>query len=149
VGAEPRKSVCLPSPGHVYDDPRALLEAGPDRIAELLAAGRGFPAATAQTRARGWVGVAQAAVALYGDDPAMPYADLAAELATQIRLLRGVLAEQRPHERARERAYRKVEPDQLARSLPGIAEVGAPLLVAAMGRPSASGRRPGSRRSPG
>jgi transposase len=81
------------------------------------------------------VGVAQAAVALYGDDPAMPYAELAAELATQIRLLRGVLAEQKVHEQARERAYRKVEPDELARSLPGIAEIGAPLLVAAMGRP--------------
>jgi transposase len=122
-----------------YGDPRALLDAGPDRIAELLAAGRGFPAATAQTRAHGWIGVAQAAVALYGDDPAMPYQDLAAELATQIRLLRGVLAEQRPHEQARERVYRKVEPDQLARSLPGIAEIGAPLLVAAMGRPQRFG----------
>ena len=32
-------------------------------------------------------------------------------------------------------AYLKVEPDELARTLPGIAEVGAPLLVAAIGRP--------------
>jgi hypothetical protein len=39
--------------------------------------------ATAQARARAWLGVAQAAVALYGDDPAMPYQDLAAELATK------------------------------------------------------------------
>jgi hypothetical protein len=46
-----------------------------------------------------------------------------------------VLAEQRPHQQARERAYLQVEPDELARSLPGIAEVGAPLLVAAIGRP--------------
>jgi transposase len=124
-----------------YGDPRALLEAGPERIAELLHAGSAgrFPMAKAQARARAWLGVAQAAVALYGDDPVMPYADLAAELATQIRLLRGVLAEQRPHEQARERAYRKVEPDQLARSLPGIAEIGAPLLVAAMGRPQRFG----------
>ena len=116
---------------------KALLGAGPDRIAELLYAGSAgrFPMATAQARARAWVGVAQAAVALYGDDPAMPYADLAAELATQIRLLRGVLGEQKVHERDRERAYRKVEPDELARSLPCIAEIGAPLLVAATGRP--------------
>jgi transposase len=120
-----------------YGDPRALLAAGPGRIATLLHAGsRGsFSVAKAQARARRWVGVAEAAVALYGDDPAMPYADVAAELASQIRLLRGVLAEQKPHEQARERAYRRVEPDELARSLPGIAEVGAPLLVAAMGRP--------------
>jgi hypothetical protein len=40
----------------------------------------------------------------------------------------------RPHRQARERAYLRVEPDELARTLPGIAEVGAPLLVAAIGR---------------
>lgn len=47
-------------------DPRALLEAGPGRIAEVLFAGSAgrFPPATAQARARAWVGVAQAAVAL-------------------------------------------------------------------------------------
>jgi hypothetical protein len=120
-----------------YGDPRALLDAGPERIAEVLyvgSAGR-FPMAKAEARARAWLGVAQAAVALYGDDPAMPYQDLAAELASQIRLLRAVLGEQKTHEQARERAYLRVEPDELARSLPGIATVGAPLLVAAMGRP--------------
>jgi hypothetical protein len=45
-----------------------------------------------------------------------------------------VQAEQKPHRQARERAYLRVEPDELARTLPGIAEVGAPLLVAAIGR---------------
>jgi transposase len=118
-----------------YGDPRALLAAGHERIATLLAARRGFPVATAQARARGWVGVAQAAVDLYGDGGAMPYEDLAAELACQIRLLRAVLAEQKPNEQARERTYLRVEPDELARSLPGIAQVGGPLLVAALGRP--------------
>jgi hypothetical protein len=90
-------------------------------------------AAKVQVRAR--VGVAQAAVELYGDRGAMPFADVAAELAAEIRLLRAVLAEQRPHQQARERAYRQVEPDEVTRMLPGIAEVGAPLLVAAIGRP--------------
>jgi transposase len=120
-----------------YGDPRALLDAGHERIAELLRAGSAghLAAAKVQSRARAWVGVAQAAVELYGDDRAMPYADLAAELACQVRLLRAVLAEQKPNEQARERAYLRVEPDELARTLPGIAEVGAPLLVAAMGRP--------------
>jgi len=65
----------------------------------------------------------------------LPYADLAAELATEVRLLRAVQAEQKPHQQAREDAYLKVQPDELARTLPGIAEVGAPMLVAAMGRP--------------
>jgi len=79
----------------------------------------------------------------------MPYTDLAAELASQIRLLRGVLAEQKTHEQARERAYHKVEPDKLARSMPGMAEVGAPLLVAALGRPQRFSSAARFRRSPG
>jgi Transposase IS116/IS110/IS902 family len=91
-------------------------------------------AAKVESRALAWVGVAQAAVELYGDDGAMPYDDVAAELATEVRLLRALLAEQKPHQQARERAYLRVEPDELARTLPGIAEVGAPLLVAAIGR---------------
>jgi transposase len=61
-----------------YGDPRALLDAGPERVAALLRAGSlgRLPAATAQVRARAWVGVARAAVDLYGDGGAMPYADL-------------------------------------------------------------------------
>ncbi len=120
-----------------YGDPRKLLAAGPEPVAGLLRAGSTgrMAAAKVESRARAWVGVAQAAVELYGDSGAMPYADVAAELATEVRLLRAVLAEQKPHQQARERAYLKVEPDELARTLPGIAEVGAPLLVAAIGRP--------------
>jgi transposase len=116
--------------------PRALLDAGHERVAELLRAGSSarMSPAKVQSRARAWVGVAKAAVDLYGDDGAMPYADLAAELATEARLPRAVQAEQKPHRQARERAYLRVEPDELARTLPGIAEVGAPLLVAAIGR---------------
>jgi hypothetical protein len=88
-------------------------------------------------------------VALYGDDPVMPYQDLAAELATQIRLLRAVLGEQKTHEQARERAYRKVEPDELARSLSGIAGSARRCWSPRWADRSASGRRVGSRRSPG
>jgi transposase len=119
-----------------YGDPRELADVGPVRLARLIRAastGR-FDPARAQRRAHAWIGAAKAAVDLYGDDGAMPFADLAAELATEVRLLRAVLAEQRPHQQARERAYLRVEPDELARTLPGIAQVGAPLLVAALGR---------------
>lgn len=83
-------------------------------------------------------------MALYGDDPVMPYQDLAAELATQIRLLRAVLGEQKTHEQA----YRKVEPDELARSLSGIAESARRCWSPRWADRSASGRV-GSRRSPG
>jgi transposase len=119
-----------------YGDPRELAVVDPAHLAELIRAastGR-FDPARAQRRAHAWVAAAQAAVDLYGSTGAMPFADLAAELATEIRLLRGILAEQRPHQHAREQAYLRVEPDELARSLPGIAQVGAPLLVAAIGR---------------
>jgi hypothetical protein len=102
---------------------------------ELLRAGSTgrMAAARIRSRARAWVGVAQGAIELYGDRGAIPFADVAAELATEIRLLRAALAEQRPHQQARERAWLQVELDQLARTLPGIAQVGAPLLVAAIG----------------
>ena len=39
------------------------------------------------------------------------------------------------HAAAREQHYRQADPGQLARSLPGFAEISAPVLVAVMGRP--------------
>jgi hypothetical protein len=83
-----------------------------------------------------WRAVAAAAVGLYGDDPAVPFAAIAAELATEVRLLRAVLAERARHAEARERAYRAVDVDQLARTLPGVADIGKPVLVSAMGDPA-------------
>ena len=65
----------------------------------------------------------------------MPYDELAAEVATEVRLLRAIQAELAAHAAAREQHYRQVDPGQLARSLPGFAEISAPVLVAAMGRP--------------
>jgi hypothetical protein len=65
----------------------------------------------------------------------VPYDELAAEVATEIRLLRVIQAELAIHAAAREQHYRQVDPGQLARSLPGFAEISAPVLVAAMGRP--------------
>jgi transposase len=79
--------------------------------------------------------VARSALDLYGEDPAVAFEDLAAEMASEARLLRAVLEEQRTHAKAREDAYAKVDPAGLARSLPGVAEIGGPVLVAAMGRP--------------
>jgi transposase len=116
-----------------YGDPRAMLAAGHDRLTELLttASRRRMGA----DRADAWLRVAQAAVELFDNDPAMPSTDLAAELASEIRLLRSVLAERRAHAKAREAAYRRVDPDGLARTLPGIASIGGPVLVAGMGRP--------------
>ena len=72
---------------------------------------------------------------LHVDHPAVPYDELAAEVVTETRLLRAIQAERARHAAAREERYRSVDPGQLARSLPGFADISAPVLVAAMGRP--------------
>ena len=84
-----------------YADPRALLAAGPAQLTALIsAASRGHQG---QARAAQWAAAAQAATELYGpDDPAVPYADLAAEVATEIRLLQAIETELTAHAAARE-----------------------------------------------
>jgi transposase len=116
-----------------YADPRTLLAAGVAELTTLITTvshhqqGHG--------RACQWRAAAAAAVELYGDHPAVPYQALAAEVVTEIRLLRAIQAELAVHATAREARYRQADPGQFARSLPGFAEISAPVLVAAMGRP--------------
>ena len=88
-----------------------------------------------EERARQWRAAAAAALDLYGDHPAVPFEELAAEVATEVRLLRAIQDELAVHAAAREQHYRQADPGQLARSLPGFAEISAPVLVAIMGRP--------------
>ena len=117
-----------------YADPQALLKAGPARLTALIEkASHGHQGAD---RAQVWRASATAAVELYTAYPAMPFADLADEVATEVRLLRTVQAELARHSEQREQAYRWADPGQLARSLPGIAEISAPVLVAGMGDPA-------------
>ena len=68
--------------------------------------------------------------------PAAAFADLAAEITTEVRLLRAVQAELVAHAEHRETRYRQVDPAGLARSLPGVADIGGPALVAAIGDPT-------------
>jgi transposase len=116
-----------------YADPRSLLAAGDGELTRLITTASGHQQGS--QRAGQWRAAAAAAVELYGDHPAVPYDELAAEVATEIRLLRAIQAELASHAAAREQHYRQVDPGQLARSLPGFAEISAPVLVAAMGRP--------------
>lgn len=67
--------------------------------------------------------------------PGTPFADLADEVVSEVRLLRTTQAELARYGTHREDAYRWTDPGRLARSLPGLGEVGAPVLVAVMGRP--------------
>ena len=116
-----------------YADPRALLAAGVAELTRLITTASNKQ--QGQDRARQWRAAAAAAVELYGDHPAVPYEELAAEVATEVRLLRAIQDELAAHAAAREQHYRQVDPGQLARSLPGFAEISAPVLVAIMGRP--------------
>jgi transposase len=116
-----------------YATPQTLLAAGPTRLARLIhKASHGQQGAA---RAQQWLAAAQAALELYADHPAVAFTDLAAEVQTEVRLLHATQAELDRHAGQREACYRQVDPAALARSLPGLATVGGPALVATMGHP--------------
>ena len=116
-----------------YGDPRRLVQLGEARLTRFITTmSKGHHGGE---RARAWLVAARAALELFGDDPAVAFDDLAAEIATEARILRLLMAEREAHEKVRDAHYAKVDPDGLARSLPGVAAVGGPRLVATMGRP--------------
>jgi len=116
-----------------YGDPRTLLAADLGDLTQLIASVSHHQ--QGQDRARQWHHAAAAAIELYQDHPAVPFAELAAEVATEVRLLRAIQTELATHATAREQHYLQADPGQLARSLPGFAEISGPTLTAAMGRP--------------
>jgi transposase len=117
-----------------WADPNRLLTAGVKRITAVIA--KASHNHQGHDRALEWITAAQAAVELYDGHPAVAFADLAAEIATEVRLLHAVQDELAAHAAERERCYRWVDPCGLARSLPGVADIGGPALVAAIGDPS-------------
>ena len=117
-----------------YADPNALVRAGEKRLTTLIA--KASNGQQGIDRARQWIDAADASIELYAGHPAVAFADLAAEIATEVRLLRAVQTELTAHAAERESCYRWVDPTQLARSLPGVADVSGPALVAAMGDPA-------------
>lgn len=115
-----------------WPDPRALLAAGHARLLTLIT--KTSHGQQGADRAGQWRAAAAAAVELYAEHPAMAWADLAAEVTTEVRLLAAVRAELADHATARAQAYRFTDPARLAASLPGLAEVGAPTVTAIVGR---------------
>lgn len=116
-----------------WADPRALLKAGRARLTAVIVKASNNHLGAA--RAEQWREAAAAAVELYGDHPAIAWSDLAAEVVTEVALLRAVQAQLAQHAAAREEAYRWVDVGQLARTLPGVADVSGPVLAAAIGDP--------------
>lgn len=117
-----------------WADPNMLVRAGRTRIAKVIASASKNH--TGVERADEWLDAANAAIELYAGHEAVAFADLAAEVATEVRLLRAIDNELTVHAHERETAYRCVDPDGLARTLPGIADIGGPALVATMGDPA-------------
>ena len=111
-----------------YADPRALARAGQAELTAVIAQAPDNHLGAA--RACQWLDAARASLQLYGGHPAADFAGLAVEVATEIRLLRAICAELAIHAAERESRYRQVDPAGLARSLPGLAEVGGPALAA-------------------
>ncbi len=116
-----------------FADPNVLVKTGLKRLTAVIA--KASHHHQGAERARQWLAAAEASLTLYAGHPALAFAELAAEVATVVRLLRATQAELAAHAGGRERCYRIVDPAGLARSLPGIAEVGGPALVACMGNP--------------
>lgn len=117
-----------------YADPNALVRAGLKRLTAVIAkASHNHQGAD---RAAEWITAAKASIDLYAGHPAVAFSDLAAEIATEVRLLRATQNELAAHAAEREIAYRFVDPAGLARSLPGVAAIGGPALTAAMGDPA-------------
>jgi transposase len=120
-----------------YADPRALTRLGEARLTALIAKASNGHQGT--DRARQWQAAARASLELYDGHPAVDFTGLAAEVATEVRLLRAIAAELATHAAQREQHYRQVDPTGLARSLPGLADVGGPALAACMGDPARFG----------
>jgi transposase len=116
-----------------WADPRALLAAGRARLLTVIS--KTSHGQQGAARADRWRAAAATALELYGEHPAVAFADLAAEAATEVRLLHAVRAELAGHAAARAEAYRFTDPGALAASLPGLAEIGAPTVTAIIGRP--------------
>jgi transposase len=116
-----------------WADPRALLAAGRTRLLTVIS--KTSHGQQGAARADAWRVAAAAALELYADHPAVAFTDLAAEVATEVRLLQAVRAELTGHATARAQAYRFTDPSALAASLPGLAEIGAPTVTAIIGRP--------------
>ena len=114
-----------------WADPHVLVAVGRARLQRLMA--KASAGQQGAERATQWLAAARAALELYGDHPAVAWQDLAAEITSEVRLLRATQAELAAHATKREACYRRVDPAALARSLPGLATIGGPALVATMG----------------
>ncbi len=107
-----------------YADPNALVKLGAKRLAKIIA--KASANKHGEDRAAEWITAAESSLELYRDHPAVAFDAIADEIATEVRLLRAVETERARHAAAREDRYMVVDPEQLARSIPGFSTIGGP-----------------------
>ena len=117
-----------------WADPNLLVRTGTKRVAAVIAKASNNHGGV--ERAEEWLAAAHAAIELYAGHSAVVFTDYAAEIATEVRLVRALEHELAVHTTKREDAYAKVDPAGLARTLPGISDIGGPALVAKLGDPA-------------
>jgi transposase len=122
-------------------EPHQLVGLGRRRLTALIA--RASARRLGEGRAQQWLDAAQLSLELYDEHPGVPFEALAAEVKTEVELLASLQTRLSEQAAARDAAYARVDPDGLARTLPGLGEVGAPVVVACLGAPErfASGRQ--------
>lgn len=113
-------------------NPHAMLAAGLDGVTALLRKGSCGRLRDPESRARAWLHVAHQAVDVYGQD-GLAFAAIAEEVACEVRFWRLAEDELLRCRHAREDAYLEVDPDQLVRTVPGIAKVGGPVCLVSIG----------------
>ena len=96
-----------------YADPRALLAVGPTRLTRLIATTSRGQLGQAKTQALRTA--AAEAVALWEGDSAIAIGDLAAEVASEVRLVRAAEVERARHEHAREARHGLRRPGRAGR----------------------------------
>ncbi len=112
-------------------DPHALLRCGQARLGRLIRTASHGQQHTG--RAAQWLHAAHASLQLYDDHPAVAFTDLAAEVQTEVRLLRATKLSSSAMPPSGSTATAGPGPLKLARSLPGLAQIGGPALTATMG----------------
>ena len=129
-----------------WADPQALVAVGRARLQRLLASASAGQQGT--QRAEQWLAAAHAALELYGDHSAIAFQALAAEVHSEVRLLRATQAELVAHAMGAGSLLPAGRPGRAGPSLPGLAEIGGPALVATMGKASRFCHRASSAPSP-
>lgn len=114
-------------------DPHRVLRMGRTRLVGLIQhASHGH---LGEERAAAWVDAAHESLELYEQSPAIVFEDRAAAVKTELVLLKTCEQELAKHQLARDAGHARVDPQRWMHSLPGVAEVGAPVLSVFLAQP--------------